>query len=134
MKLFTGVGLGWLGRAAGRIGGTVGGLSLLAFDVYSRLPPSDQAAVGRAIQQIFTGRWKEVTFGTAALIVGGIFMELRGYKATVKPAVVTSEGTKTALNEVAPTTRRDIEAVANTAAGFKPDGPIVRRLKRIFGN
>lgn len=132
-KLFTSVGLGWLGRRAMDWGGWLAGLGFLAYDVYSRLTPSDQAAVVNAIQQIFTGRWKEMTLGSVVGLAMLVFSQFRSYKATVKPAVVTSDGTKGSLDAMAPTTRQTIETVARNAAEVRPRRPLVDLLKGIFG-
>lgn len=132
MKLFSAVGIGWLLRRVPDIGGwlvTIGGG---AYTFYQVLPPSAQ----HTVQQVLTGHWQDVTLGSAFGVIMVAFATWRSYKATVKPAIVTTDGTKVGLDkvaDVAPQTAAHAEQAARTVAVSAPDRPIINILKGVFG-
>lgn len=127
MKLFTGVGLGWLGRRVLDWGGWLGSAVTGAMGLYSALPPTGKHAVDLALNN----HWQDITLGSLAPIALLVFAQWRSYKATVKPAIVASDGTKKPLDQVSTAARDSIEIIATATP--PADGPVVARLKRVFG-
>lgn len=136
MKLFTQVGLGWLGRRVLDWGGWIGGFAGILFAIYSGLDAESQRELGGVLERLFTGQWREITLGHVATIGGMVMLiwsQRKSYKATVKPQIVTEEGER-ADPRVLPSNKRVmVEEVAKTAVEVQPDGPVLRALKRMFG-
>lgn len=132
MKLFTQAGLGWLGRRVLDWGGWLGTTGVSLVTLYNSLPPTTQTA----IQHAWEGHWQDITLGSLVPIAALVFSQVQSYRATVKPAMVTTDGTKTSLDkmaDVAPQTVAHAEQAARTVAVNKPDGPVISILKGIFG-
>ncbi len=115
MNIFTGVVAGWVGRRAVEIGGLLG--TAAAF--YFALPPNQQDI----IQRILTGNWQDITLG--AVIPFAIYLgsQVMSFRATVRPQVVTTDGKKVALPELAESTQTIVETSADNALARRKRRP-----------
>lgn len=108
-------GVGWLLRRipdwGGQLLGWLGGL----FALFSQLDPATQAVLISVLQ----GNWHTVTLGSLAGVVLFVVGQWQSYRATVKPQVVTSEGTKIEVPVLT-------EEQARAATGYT--GPIENRV------
>lgn len=108
-------GIGWLLRRipdwGGQLLGWLGGLAVL----FMQLDPVTQAAVAAVLQ----GNWQNVTLGSLAGVILFGVGQWRSYRATVKPQVVTSGGTKIEVPVLT-------EDQARAATGYT--GPIENRV------
>ncbi len=111
--MFKNVVLGWLGRRALEVGGLVG----MLWSAYTVLPPARQEIINR----IFTGEWQDITLGALVPFLGYVISQVLSFRATVKPQVVTEDGTKTKLPDLDPSTRTKIKVdIANKKAVEPP--------------
>jgi hypothetical protein len=108
--------LGWLGRRALEVGGLVGTL----WSAYSVLPPERQEVVNR----ILSGEWQDITLGALVPFAVYIGSQVLSFRATVQPQVVTADGTKARLPDLAPSTRAKVQVdVANKKIDAKKAAP-----------
>jgi hypothetical protein len=115
--------LGWLGRRAVEVGGLIGTVA----SIYFALPPERQDVVNR----ILSGEWQDITLGAIVPFGIYVFSQVLSFRATVKPQVVTPDGTKIALPKLDPSTRAKVQVdVANKKIDAKKADP----LKPLFPN
>lgn len=94
--LFTKVALGWFGRRALDWGGWLGGFIFAALQFWSGLSPQGQEFV----MTVLSGNWKGITLGALAGFVPLVISQIASFRTTVKPQVVTPEGTRAALDDM----------------------------------
>ena len=111
MSILSSVALGFFGRKLLDVGGWVGGVAMTAITAYNSMPPPLQAVVGKAL----TGHWQEITLAAIPGLVAWGWGQLKSYKATVKPQIVTSDGQKVDLDKLQPTMQATVEASAVAA-------------------
>lgn len=81
--MFQNVIWGWIIRRGLELGGLIGTLAM----IYQQLPPTTQAAIGRAVQ----GDWQDITLGALVPLVVAIWGYIWSFRSTVRPQVVTAE-------------------------------------------
>lgn len=102
--------MGWLWRRAQELSG----LAFALVPIYMAMPPSMQ----KDIQAIFTGQGGGLTLSAAFGIAWYLWTQWQSYRATTRPQVVTTDGTKIALPKAGQegiNTTRKVEALAEAA-------------------
>lgn len=126
-NLFTSAALGWLGRRVLDWGGWVGTIAAGGLALYANMTPTQQDSIGR----LLSGNWQEVTLGAIAPLIMLVFSQVMSFRATVKPQVVTSDGKKVGLPELAESTQTIVEASADNAVARRKRKPNL--LQILFG-
>lgn len=122
--MFTRVALGWLGRRIPDWGGWLGGILLAMFQFWNSLGPEGQEFVMIVLQ----GNWKSVTLGALAGLVPLVISQIASFRTTVKPQVVTPEGTRRALDVMAPDDKIETVVAARRAVRKKKKPSLLDRL------
>ncbi len=94
--LFTKVALGWLGRRIPDWGGWLGGILFALLQFWNGLGPEGQEFVMVVLQ----GNWKSITLGALTGLVPLVISQIASFRTTVKPQVVTPEGTRASLDDM----------------------------------
>lgn len=113
--MFTKVALGWLGRRIPDWGGWLGGFLLAVFQFWNSLGPEGQEFVMIVLQ----GNWKSITLGALTGLVPLVISQIASFRTTVKPQVVTPEGTRRALDDMAPDDKIETVVAARRAVRKK---------------
>ncbi len=116
MMLFKSALAGWLWRRLLDWGGWIGTIAAFFYGLYAALPPSSQAAVGRALQ----GDWQEITLGAALPVLAVVVSQVFSLRATIKPQVVTPDGKKADLKELPKATQTVVREQTETVVAKRP--------------
>ena len=106
---------GWLARRFFDWGGWIGTFAVTLIALYDALPPSSQVAVGNVLK----GDWQGLTLGALIPLASLIISQLFSLRATIKPQVVTPDGTKVGLPELPKATQTVVKEQAKTAVEKK---------------
>lgn len=111
MNIVSSVALGWLGRRVLDWGGLIGGFLWFILKTYSELPPELQAAIGTVLQ----GHWAELSLGSVAGFISWAWSQRKSWLATVRPQIVTPQGTKVELDQLPASAQEDVVVTASLA-------------------
>lgn len=110
-NLLSSVALGWFLRRILDWGGWVGTFAVTLIGIYNGLSPAQQQLVSQAL----TGDWQSITLGALIPFAGLVISQVVSFRSTVKPAVVTTDGEKVALDKLSAPAQVTVERAVDTA-------------------